>query len=262
VNLVYPNFTLADYRSLIGDLLPRWQIVRVCDAAFDGFRPNTLILRHDIDFSPALALPMAELEHSRGIRSTYFAALHLHYNANLPAHANALKSISEMGHEIGLHYDSRLYEGKASLEETLALLDTHVQILQEICGYRVRSLVRHNPSISKDTDPLEKTGQYVNAYDEKFFQNTVYISDSCRAWRDGGLKACWYDPRPERIYLLVHPELWGETIEMDRMVFLEILRSRVMGEYESFFDEARLIWRNHHGGKEHDARLGWQKQRA
>jgi hypothetical protein len=260
MDLNYPNFTLRSYRQLIESLNSLWQIIPLGDAFAEPFKPESLILRHDIDISPTLALPMAEIEKSVGIRSTYFVALHLPYNLHEPKNANAIRTITKMGHEIGFHYDGLLYPGNgASLEENLALLDRHIQILQEVCSRRVVSIARHNPSIAKEGDPFKAAVKYNNAYDESLFQNTLYISDSCGAWRAGGLSPCWHEPRPKRLYLLIHAEQWADRTDADRMARFEIMRGRAMREHDAFFDEVRCVWRNHRGGKEHDERMRLQK---
>lgn len=256
MELNYPNFTLRSYRQLMQGLNCRWQILRLCDAFAEPAKSGSLILRHDIDISPTLALPMAEVENSIGIRATYFVALHLYYNPHYPHNANAIRTIAEMGHEIGFHYDGLLYpRDEASLEQSRALLDRHIQILQEICSSRVISIARHNPSIAKESDPFKTTVKYNNAYDERLFQNTLYISDSCGAWRGGGLSPCWYEPRPERLYLLIHAEQWADSTDTDRMARFEIMRQRATRQHDAFYNEVRCVWRNHSGGREHDERL-------
>ena len=256
MDLDYPDFTLPSYRQLIERLNSRWQILRLCDAFAAPFKPDSLILRHDIDISPTLVLPIAEIENSVGIRATYFVALHLYYNPYHPNNANVIRTIAKMGHEIGFHYDSTLYPGdQPSPEHNLALLDRHIQILQEICSSRVISIARHNPSIAKEGDPFKTAVKYNNAYDERLFQNTLYISDSCGAWRGGGLSPCWYEPRPERLYLLIHAEQWADSTDTDRMARFEIMRQRAMSEHDALFNEVRCVWRNHSGGSEHDERL-------
>ncbi|MGH7824303.1 MAG: hypothetical protein ACREQ7_03900 [Candidatus Binatia bacterium] len=259
-DLNYPDFTNATYRKLIQKLSSRWRILRLCDAAGSPFEANTLILRHDIDVSPALALPISKIEHAAGIRSTYFVALHLYYNSHLPIHAEAIRDIAAMGHEIGFHYDGNLYPHEACAEQNLALLDRHVQILQEICCSPIVSIARHNPSLATRSDPLKTSAKYNNAYDDGLFQNTIYISDSCGAWRAAGLKPCWDEPRPDRIYLLLHAEQWAERTDIDRMSRFEIMRARALKEHEMFFDEVRSVWREHAGGKEHDERLRRSRQ--
>lgn len=261
MDLDYPDFTLPSYRQLIERLNSRWQILRLCDAFAEPFKPDSLILRHDIDISPTLALPMAEIENSVGIRSTYFVALHLYYNPHQPKHADVIRTIAKMGHEIGFHYDSNLYPGEQpSPEHNLALLDRHIQILQEICSSRVVSIARHNPSIAKDGDPFKTAVKYNNAYDERLFHNTLYISDSCGAWRAGGLKPCWHEPRPKRLYLLIHAEQWADRTDADRMARFEIMRERAMSEHDAFFNEVRCVWRSHPAGKEHDERVAFTKE--
>jgi len=65
--------------------------------------PNspTLILRHDVDRMPQNALKMAKLEHELGITSTY-------YFRTIPQtlKPDIIKEISDMGHEIGYHYEN------------------------------------------------------------------------------------------------------------------------------------------------------------
>lgn len=259
MDLSYPNFTLRSYQQLIKALNCRWQIIRLCDAFAQPFKTDSLILRHDIDISPTLALPMAEIENSVGIRSTYFVGLHLAYNPHHPRNAKIVRTIGEMGHEIGFHYDGLVYPGDgASLEENLALLDRHIQILEEICSRRVVSIARHNPSIAKAGDPFKTALKYYNAYDERLLQDTLYLSDSCGAWRAGGLSPCWRKPHPQRIYLLIHAEQWADRTSEDRMARFEIMRARAMSEHDAFFREVRYVWRNHPGGKEHDERLRLQ----
>lgn len=259
MNLDYPEFTLASYEHLLEHLCARWQVLRLCDAMTAPFQPQTLILRHDVDLWPALALPMAEIERAVGISSTYFVALHLYYNPHLPLLADVIRRLALMGHEIGLHYDADLY-AEASLEQNLELLDRHVRILQEICGVPVRSIARHNPSLAGQGDPFQESQKYYNAYEARLFRDTVYISDSCGAWRADGLRSCWREPRPQRVYLLTHPEQWGETTDADRMGHFAIMRARVMREHDAFFDHVRSVWRHHAGGKEHDERLRQRKQ--
>jgi hypothetical protein len=261
IDLSYPDFTLQTYRCVVEGLRSRWQILRLCDACAEPFTAGSLILRHDIDISPTLALPMAEIENSVGIRSTYFVGLHLSYNPHHPRHAKIVRTIAEMGHEIGFHYDGLLYPGDGpSLKENLALLDRHIQILEEVCLSPVVSIARHNPSIAKEGDPFKTAVKYNNAYDERLFHNTLYISDSCGAWRAGGLSPCWDEPRPKRLYLLIHAEQWADKTDADRMARFEIMRERAMREHDAFFNEVRCVWRSHPGGKEHDQRVAVTKE--
>jgi hypothetical protein len=250
----YPDFTLSAYRKLLARLKTRWEILPLCHGFEDPSASDSLLLRHDIDISPTLALPMAEMENSLNVRATYFVALHLAYNLHQPKNADAVRAMAEMGHEIGFHYDSNLYPQDPPGKK-FTLLERHIQILQEICSTRVISIARHNPSLSNNGDPFKTGARYHNAYDARLLQNSRYISDSCGAWRAGGLGPCWGQCDRRRIYLLLHAEQWADRTSVDRMARFEIMRARAMSEHDAFFHEVRSVWRDHPGGKEHDERL-------
>lgn len=253
-DLIYPDFTLDSYAQLLAALRTRWRICRLQDAAAKPVAARTLILRHDVDFSPALALSLAEIEGDQGVRATYFVALHLCYNPHAPVHARALRKMVDLGHEIGLHYDSAVYEDADNQEARLRLLQQHVDVLEAICGTAIVSIAQHNPSTALQGDPFATGTAFTNAYDPALLRDTIYLSDSCRAWRTGGLGPCWADPSPQRIYLLIHPEVWSDHAGVERLAYLPLLRQRVQQEDDRFFDEVRAIWENHAGGKEHDRR--------
>ncbi len=72
---------------------------------------KTLMIRHDVDYYPALAHEMACVEASLGIRSTYFilttdgAAKWWNDKALRKDYLGLIVEMQDMGHEIGLHYD-------------------------------------------------------------------------------------------------------------------------------------------------------------
>ena len=255
LTLEYPDFTFAIYREMLAQLTARFRVQRVCDALTEPSAAGTLILRHDLDFSPALSLPIAEIESDLGVRSSYFVALHLHYNPHVQLHAGALRRIAALGHEIGLHYDSTIYDDAGSSEVRSAWLQQHVSVLEEICQAPVVSIARHNPSIATGRDPFATGTPFHNAYDPTLFDDTIYLSDSCRGWRLGGLGPCWSIPSPQRIYLLIHPELWSEVENVERMAYLQLLRKRILEEHIAVYDSVQEVWQSHAGGQEHDRRI-------
>ncbi|MFZ2489537.1 MAG: hypothetical protein WAZ19_15620 [Anaerolineae bacterium] len=246
---IYPDFTLAAYRELLTALAARWRVGPVTLNA----APGSLLLRHDVDFSPALALRMAEVEAELGLRSTYFVALHLLYNPHAPQHAAAIRRMAALGHALGLHYDGPIYDAAPDPAAQLALLQQHVAVLQDLAATQIGAIARHNPSTATGSDPFAAS-PYLNAYDPALFGDTVYLSDSCRAWRDGGLSACWAEPTPQRIYLLVHPEVWLGEAGTARLAYLPWLQAQVMQEQATFFADVRAIWQGHAGGVQHDRR--------
>ncbi len=58
-----------------------------------------IVMRHDVDVSAEVALKMAEEEHARGIKSTY-------YFRWSTADTRVIKALQAMGFEVGLHYET------------------------------------------------------------------------------------------------------------------------------------------------------------
>jgi hypothetical protein len=72
-----------------------------------------IILRHDVDARPQNSLRLARLEHSLGIRGTYyFRMVPQSYNEAV------ICEIHGLGHEIGYHYETMSFLGDIGDLET------------------------------------------------------------------------------------------------------------------------------------------------
>ena len=71
---------------------------------------NYIILRHDVDFDTSLALEMAQLEKKYKVRSNYFFLMRDDfYDLYSIKTTNDIKSIFDLGHNIGLHINPASY---------------------------------------------------------------------------------------------------------------------------------------------------------
>lgn len=221
------------------------------DFAHERNDQKYFIVRHDIDFSPVAALNMAALEAQAGIRSTYFLLFASpHYNILAEDHRDFPRRLTDLGHEVGLHYDVRAYarSGEASLVDSLV---AEAEFLGKLSGVEVKSIAMHNPSIYGE-DPFRDTQLFINAYDDRFTKDIVYLSDSCGAWRDSAISELG-ERIPPRLQLLIHPFFWGED-ELDRWQRLERLRHAQVQEVLRTAETTRAGWTNHAGVLEHDRR--------
>jgi hypothetical protein len=211
------------------------------------------ILRHDVDYSPEAALGLAEAEAARGVRATYFLLLNtFYYNLLSPEHAGVARRIGELGHEVGLHYDLRFLQAfpRDRWEE---LLDEQARLLGTLSGRPVESLALHQPALVGE-DPLRGRTRFLDAYDDRFFKEMAYVSDSCRAWRDSAWRMLTGGPVPDRLQLVLHPLNWGPEDRSREAIFAGIhagLRARLDQEER---DLAEKVSR-HSGVLEHEARL-------
>jgi hypothetical protein len=182
------------------------------------------ILRHDVDYSPAAALSLAEAEAARGVGATYFLLLNTsYYNLLSPEHAGVARRIGEMGHEVGLHYDLRFLRAfpRDRWEE---LLDEQARLLGTLSGVPVESIALHQPALVGE-DPLRGRTRFLDAYEDRFFKEMAYVSDSCRAWRDSAWRMLAAGPVPERLQLVLHPLNWGAEDRSRAAIFAGIHRA-------------------------------------
>lgn len=168
-----------------------------------------VILRHDIDNSIEKAVTIAELEHDKGVKSTYFTLLRTDfYN---PASKNGLaglKKIQSLGHEIGLHFDEMAYE---EIDDVVKAIKNEATILSEIVGSPITTVSMHRPS-QNTLDGNYDLSPMINSYGKTFFNDFKYLSDSRRRWREPALeiiKSGQYD----RLHILTHPIWYQDTEE-------------------------------------------------
>lgn len=172
---------------------------------------NMVLLRHDIDVSPFLALKMAKMENRLNIKSTYFFMLRSpFYNLFSRSNNEIVKEIISMGHEIGLHYDEGYYPENRNLQ---ALIDNEIKIFESSFDIKINAISFHQPSL-KIIDNELKINQ-INTYDKSFFRDIKYISDSNMDFKENPIEIL-QSKKFSKIQLLIHPIWWmidGNTTE-------------------------------------------------
>jgi len=117
------RFTYREYERFLDRLAGR-EVVPLREFAHGA---GDLALRHDVDSRLDSALRLARLEHDHGLRATYFV-LHTAPYWNDDDFVPRVRSIQELGHEVGFHNDlvtlERVHGGdaRAALEKALARL--------------------------------------------------------------------------------------------------------------------------------------------
>lgn len=95
------TFTFEWYDELLNTLVEQ----RYSCIGFDHeIAPETVFLRHDVDWSPRRAVRMAEIEAEHGVTATYFFLVTSpFYNVMNREVRERIEQIDDLGHEIGLH---------------------------------------------------------------------------------------------------------------------------------------------------------------
>jgi len=169
-------------------------------------KSKKIYLRHDIEISLNKALQLAQIENQNKVYSTYFVQVsNFLYNPFNKRHAEIIRKINGLGHQIGLHfwddYD-RLNEKEISKEVARQL-----QVLRAY--FNVKNVV----SFHRPTDKLfnKKFNSFISTYEIKFFKKIKYLSESNAIWREGCVCKWLNDAHcPSNLQLLIHPLWWGK----------------------------------------------------
>lgn len=232
------DFTVSKYRDLCAAIAESPYLSCTVDQAIQDtaipFAGHRIVLRHDVDRFPRLALPLAEIESRHGLIASYYFRIPSSFNTDVIA------AIRDMGHEIGLHYESLdKAKGDMALAEQSLALD--LAEMRKVCG--VRTVSMHGNPLSKHDnrdiwknisfDDYDLNGEVYLSMD---FTKFLYYSDTGRTWEDGkfnikdvipqGMERV--DRKPmlkttddlvaliqsddRNIYLLIHPERWTSTL--------------------------------------------------
>ena len=195
------DFTHAGYRGLL-------RMIRGLGRAAVSFRDipadcGYVILRHDIDFSLRKAVEFAYIDREESATSTFFVLLTApYYNPLSEEGVRAIRTIVELGHECGLHYDATGFEllTPAQRERRIEVL---ARTLEDVAGTPVRAIAQHKPA---GAAIRQEFPGFVDAYSAPYFKDIPYISDSRRMFRVADVRA--FLRQNFRCQALLHPIWW------------------------------------------------------
>ena len=226
---------LADYRALLARAHEAsYAVVPV--GSFPALRRNggnlrILVMRHDIDTAPRVALRFAEAEAAIGGRASYFFRLST-------ADVSIMRGLADAGHEVGYHYEElatvakeRGVDDRARVPEILGeareRFVRNLTLLRERTGLPLRVAASHgdfanralgtsNTLLLADHALRKRAGIDLEAYDSEvedwlaFRTRDVPTPQTWRS-RDSGSG----DPAPAicegagPMLILTHPRQWG-----------------------------------------------------
>lgn len=220
----FDQFTLQKYEELLKSAKRNYKFIFYNE--LNDFCTKSIILRHDFEFSPPLALKMAEIESKYGIKSTTFINIHSeYYNVFEGSTYEIIQNIIGMGHQIGVHFDAHFY--KVETEQQLETL-----LLKE------KELLEHFFNINIDTFSFHNTNEFVlgfkkdyyagliNTYSPKYFENIGYCADSTGYWRYENLFDRINEAKDDVIQVLIHDGMWQEEILPPRRRIFKVIDDR------------------------------------
>jgi hypothetical protein len=250
-----PAFSLDAYGTLLEDL-------RSVGYAFETIGKSeapcsageTFYLRHDVDLHLCGIEQMAVLEAEHGVCATYYVPLTLHFNVLYPENYQILHQIRDCGHEIGLHYDAATYP--TDVEAARRHLEWECGILEAASGGAVHTVCMHNPHTGQ-ADPFRESREYANPDSSRFRRDCLYVSDSCRVWRDESLLRCFGGNPPHKVLLNTHPELWLRGEISRPLEYVDrVLRTAGVQQNVEYFDSIRELWVAHEARRSRACQTG------
>ena len=186
-----------------------------------------VLLRHDVDRIPNLALKFAEIETGLGLQGTYYFRTH-----SASFKPSLIRKIYHLGHEIGYHYET-LSDAGGDIDLALDLFTENLTCLREIVP--IETIAMHGRPLSPwdnrqiwNHASFEKFNLLGEAYLSLDFNEIDYFSDTGRTWhpsrhniKDKAQNAPRYflestddlikhinSGRSNHLCILTHPERW------------------------------------------------------
>lgn len=228
------NFTFGRYEELTDLLIVNGY--KITDYYNWQENDRCAILRHDIDYDIKKASKMAELEAQHNVKSTYFVLLTSNfYNMHSQRSREIVNEIRDMGHTIGLHFDEMAYPQDAgNTSKVTEDIYRELKIMSEILEMDVTVFSYHRPT-KIILDAGIKIQGTINSYDNLFFKEFKYVSDSRMYWREsvldtirGGVFA--------RLHILTHPFWYHEEEKSMEEILHEFLNRAKMERYDDLND--------------------------
>ncbi|AKB17605.1 hypothetical protein [Methanosarcina sp. WWM596] len=177
------DFTLTKYESLLQAIKETdYSTCTVYDFLKD-IPEKCIIFRHDVDRAVNRNLAMAKLEHSYGIKSTYYFR---HIEETFKP--DIIRQMAGMGHEIGFHYEV-MDKANGNPEKAIEIFREELEDLRKIA--KINTVCMHGNPLTpwSNRDLWQKydfrdfglTGEPYLSID---YNKVFYLTDTGRTWAD------------------------------------------------------------------------------
>jgi hypothetical protein len=180
---------------------------------FAGLDPDSderqVILRHDVDLIPRLAVDVAEIDARCGAAATFFFLPRSHvYNLFSANTCRSVTRIAQYGHAVGIH--CALPEPVPDTEAALADLVRRDAALarQAFSGIAPVFAWHSAPQAFFARWAGLAVPGFVNAYDDRFFKQITFVSDSNARRSPDEIADMFRGGSHRKVQLLLHPVIW------------------------------------------------------
>jgi len=232
----YEDFTEDNYSRLLSLAMGKYNFIDYKNYKSSG---KNIIWRHDIDFSVHRAHKLAIIENSMNIKTTYFLYLHsFFYNLLEDEIFLLIKKIINLGHDIGLHFDTSFYNSTGCNEDYLIkMIEFEKNFLENILNKKIIAFSLHIPeSCQNSFFSKEKIFGMINVSSDYIINNYGYCSDSNGYWRYRRLENVLVEAKDEKLQILTHPELWTPEPMSPRDRITRCIEGRAKSQHKRYDD--------------------------
>jgi hypothetical protein len=207
----FADFIMQNYRKMVQAAKQQGFQFKFYNDTFSSEK-RQVIWRHDVEFSPFIALEMAEIERDEGIKATYFFQLHGEfYNVLEKEVSDIVYKIKALGHDIGLHFDSHYFDidNEENLEK---YLDMDTRYFNAIFNTDIKAFSFHNTNPFVLACEKEQYAGLINVYSAYFKEHFAYCSDSTGFWRYESLIDVLNNTIVQKLHVLTHDAMWSSEI--------------------------------------------------
>ena len=176
-----PDFTLDSYRLLLKSFLEQGYDFPDLADFISGSSRKAVFLRHDIDRYTSRVEKFARLEHSLGIRSTYYFR-----TPRTPVHFRMIDAVVQNHHHLGYHYND-LAEHKGNVPAALLSFSHTLEALRTFA--EVNSICMHGNVFSSVSNldlvrelNFGESGLTGDPYLAIDHEQVLYLTDTGRCW--------------------------------------------------------------------------------
>lgn len=144
---------------------------------------SVVVLRHDVDRKPQLALQMAEIEHGYNIHATYYFR-----TVKDVFKPEIIRRIASMGHEVGYHYEAMDRAG-GDVNKAIEIFQEELEMMRKITP--IYTICMHGnplkPWSNKDLwqhYSYQEYGIIGEAYLSLDYAKVAYFTDTGRSWNN------------------------------------------------------------------------------
>lgn len=222
------DFTQKIYKQLLETLLSEGYSFQTFENFVQKPKVKVVVLRHDVDKLPQNALDLAQIEHSLGLRASYY--YRIVKESNVPDLINAVKALD---HEIGYHYED-LTLANGYKKKAIGLWEKNLEYFRTY--YPVTTACMHGSPMSKWDNRLiwqnynyKDYGIIAEPYFDIDYNDVFYITDTGRSWNSAGvsirdkvdtsfdiqvnstshfIELVKQNKLPDKIIINTHPQRW------------------------------------------------------